>query len=149
MPSTPPSELISTIRPLPWARIWGRTAWTARTQPQKFVSNWAWASLSAVCSTAPATPHPAAAISASSRPWASMTPATPALTAASSSTFMTRPAQSGPAVPRLLAPVTVHPAPARRSAQARPIPSDAPVISTTRAGRGCPIWPSRPSASGR
>ena len=73
-----------------------------------------------------------------------MTPATPAFTAASSSTFMTRPVQSGPAVPRLLAPVTVHPAPARRSAQARPIPSDAPVTSATRAGCGCPIWPSRP-----
>src|SRR5882724_11016913 len=67
-----------------------------------------------------------------------MTPATPARTAASSSTFMTRPVQPVPAVPRLLDPVTVQPAPASRSAQARPIPSDAPVISATRAD--CPIW---------
>jgi hypothetical protein len=43
-----------------------------------------------------------------------------------------------PAVPRRLEPVTAQPAPASRSAQARPIPSDAPVMSTTRAD--CPIW---------
>jgi hypothetical protein len=34
-------------------------------------------------------------------------------------------------VPRLLAPTTVHPAAASRSAQARPMPADAPVTSAT------------------
>ncbi len=53
------------MRPLRRARICGRTARTTRTQPQKFVSNWALASAIVVSSTAPATPQPAAATSAS------------------------------------------------------------------------------------
>jgi hypothetical protein len=147
MPRTPPSELTSTIRPPPWARICGSTAWTDRTQPQKFVSNWALASASAVCSTAPAIPHPAAATRASSRPWVSMIWLTPAVTAASSSTFMTVPCHPGPDVPRLLAPVTVQPAAASRAAQAWPIPADAPVTRTTFAG--CAIWlPCSPASAG-
>ena len=44
---------------------------------------------------------------------------------------MTRPCHASDDVPRLLAPTTTQPVPASRSAQARPIPADAPVMSTT------------------
>src|SRR5690348_13630459 len=43
---------------------------------------------------------------------------------------MTRPAHPPEVVPRLLAPVTAQPAACRSSAQARPMPADAPVMST-------------------
>ena len=136
MPTAPPMELISTIRPLPCWRISGRTCCTTRTQPQKFVSSRALASLTVVCSTAPATPQPAAATSASIRPCAVVTACTPARTEASSSTSMTRPCQPPGAVPRLLAPATVQPVRCSRCAQASPRPAEAPVISTT---RGVPV----------
>src|SRR5579859_7047741 len=130
MPITPPIELISTIRPARCARIAGRTCWTTLTQPQKLVSNCALASGSDESSAAPARPHPAAATPASIRPAASSTPATPERTDSSLSTSITRPAQPPEAVPRLLAPLTVQPAACRRSAQALPMPADAPVTRT-------------------
>src|SRR5215472_16579651 len=132
MPITPQIELISTIRPLACERICGRTACTTRTQPQKFVSNCAFASAIVGYSAAPATPQPAAATSASMRPARSMTPPMPVRTAESLSTSMTRPVQPADAVPRRLDPVTDQPAAASRSAQALPIPADAPVTIATR-----------------
>src|SRR5690348_1337813 len=129
MPMTPPMELISTMRPPPCARMAGSTCCSTRTQPQKLVSSWAFASPIVHCSTAPARPHPAQATSASIRPAASM-PATPVRTESSSSTSMTRPAHPPEVVPRLLAPVTAQPAACSSPAQARPMPADAPVMST-------------------
>ena len=81
-------------------------------------------------STEPARPHPAAATSAAIPSPASITLATPERTDSSSSTSITMPVQPADAVPRLLAPVTVQPAACSRSAQARPIPAEAPVTST-------------------
>src|SRR5580698_5859101 len=46
---------------------------------------------------------------------------------------MKRPCHDPDDVPRRLAPTTVHPASWSRSAQARPMPADAPVIKTTSA----------------
>src|SRR6266581_2678003 len=130
MPITPPIELISTIRPARWARIAGRTRCTTRTLPQKLVSSCALASCTDEHSAAPARPQPAAATTASSRPAASSTAATPERTDSSSSTSIARPAQPPDDVPRLLAPVTVQPAACSRSAQARPMPAEAPVTRT-------------------
>src|SRR3984957_16266524 len=96
-----------------------------------------------VSSTAPATPQPAAATSASICPCSAIRPATPACTEASSSTSMTRPAQPVLPVPRRLAPATVQPAAASRPAQARPSPADAPVTSATRAVSVMPVSFSR------
>ena len=125
-------ELISAMRPAPWARITGSAACTTRTQPQKLVSSCAFASPTEVSSTGPATPQPAAVTTASMRPCAASTAPTPARTLSSSSTSMTSPLQppagqagpppaaipgappvaacAAPVVPRLLAPTTVQPA---------------------------------------
>jgi hypothetical protein len=129
MPMTPPMELISTMRPPPCARMAGSTCCTTRTQPQKLVSSWAFASPIVHCSTAPARPHPAQATSASIRPPAASMPATPVRTESSSSTSMTKPAHPPEVVPRLLAPVTAQPAACSSPAQALPMPADAPVTS--------------------
>ena len=132
MPITPPIEPITITRPPRWARIAGSTACVTRTTPQKLVSSWARASASGVCSTAPAMPQPAASTTAPMRPSSASTRSTPSVTDPSTSTSITRPVHPVDAVPRRLAPTTVHPAPASRSAQARPMPADAPVTSTTR-----------------
>src|ERR1700722_411491 len=84
-----------------------------------------------VSSTAPATPHPAQATTAPNRPSPSATERTPASTDASRSTSMVRGLQPSGELPRRLAPKTFHPCWCKRSAQARPIPADAPVMSTT------------------
>jgi hypothetical protein len=65
------------------------------------------------------------------RPCASITWFTPSRTEASSSTSMTSPCHPPDDVPRRLAPVTAQPARLSRSAQAWPMPAEAPVTSTT------------------
>ena len=100
------------------------------------------------CSTAPARFHPAAATSASIRPPAASTLATPVRTESSSSTSMTKPAHPPEVVPRLLAPVTAQPAACNSSAQALPMPADAPVTSAHLAPSlmGAPISQPTPTA---
>jgi len=75
------------------------------------------------------------------RPPAASMPATPVRTEFSSSTSMTRPAHPPEAVPRLLAPVTAQPAAPNSTAQALPMPADAPVTSARLASSfmGAPI----------
>ena len=90
----------------------------------------------------------AEATSASMRPPAASMPATPERTESSSSTSMTRPAHPPEVVPRLLAPVTAQPAACNSSAQALPMPADAPVTSARLAPSlmGAPISQPAPTA---
>jgi hypothetical protein len=61
---------------------------------------------------------------------------------------MTRPAHPPEVVPRLLAPVTAQPASCSSSAQALPMPADAPVTSTRLAPppMGAPDLPAGPGS---
>ncbi len=118
------------MRPFRSRRL-GSAAATTRTVPKKLVSSWARASASGVVSTGPARPHPAHVTTASIRPRSRTTRSTAAATDASSSTSMTSEVHASSGVVRRLAPTTSKPRVARWTAQARPIPDDAPVMSTT------------------
>src|SRR5437867_7151405 len=82
----PASELMLMILPAPAARIPGRTAFTMRTMPKKFVSNCAFASSTLVSSAAPIIAYPALLTSTSSRPAFVITCATHARTDSSDRT---------------------------------------------------------------
>src|SRR5262245_59233654 len=133
----PRIELMLTIRPAPWRRMPGSTAWIMRRTPMTLVSNSACAWLMLVSSTAPTKLTPALLISTSIRAARLRTSSTQAFAEASSRTSSGT--SSTPARGRVVAgartpPNTRWPRVASTSAVARPMPDDAPVIRTTRLG---------------
>ena len=122
------------IRPVPAARMCGRTAFVIRTSPKKLMSKTRWSWATELSSAAPAAPVPALLTRTSSRPNWSITRPTAVLT--DSSLVMSRSRNVTPssgATPDVfrLVPTTSNPATTRAAAAALPMPEDAPVTSAT------------------
>ena len=149
MPMRPPIELISTMRPPPAPAWRGVLVKYPHDNSSSWSSSWAFASR--WCTADRACQAPACheqRVGVDRAPVGQHPRCTPVRTESSSSTSMTRPAHPPEVVPRLLAPVTAQPAACNSSAQALPMPADAPVTSARLAPSlmGAPISQPAPAA---
>ena len=122
------------MRPRPWARMYGRTAFVMRMTPKTLISKMRWSCATELSSAAPAVPIPALLTRTSSRPYRSITRPTTELTDSSLATSRSRNLTPSrwvtPAVFRLV-PTTSKPTSASARAAAFPMPDEAPVTSAT------------------
>ena len=122
------------MRPLPRARMCGRTALVMRMTPKTLTSKTRWAWATELSSAAPAAPRPALLTRTSILPDRSITCPTAAWTDASLATSRSRnltPSTGVTLAVFRLVPATSKPASASARAAALPIPEDAPVTSAT------------------
>src|SRR5437667_180723 len=132
--TSPSTEEMLMIRPVPAARMCGRTAFVIRTSPKKLMSKTRWSWATELSSAAPAAPVPALLTRTSSRPNRSITRRTTALTDSSLVTSRSRnvtPSRWATPDAFRLVPTTSKPASTSASDAAFPIPEDAPVTSAT------------------
>ena len=122
------------IRPAPWARMCGNTAFVIRMRPKTLTSKTLLSWAMELSSAAPALPRPALLTRTSMRPNRSITCWTTVLTESSLVTSRSRnvtPSRGFSREVLRLVPITWNPAPTRASEAAFPIPEDAPVTSAT------------------
>jgi hypothetical protein len=139
MPPPVPIEVTCRMRPDPWARRYGTTAWLTQTAPKKLTSRWARICSSVASSTIPYSSPPALLTTTSSLPKAAAARLTPSNTAGRSETSSgSRTSASGYSAARsasgsmLRAEATTRsPAASAASVNALPRPREAPVMNQT------------------
>src|SRR5215217_8237952 len=132
--TSPSTDEMLMMRPRPWERMCGRTAFVMRMRPKKLMSKTRWSWATELSSAAPAAPVPALLIRTSSRPNRSITCRTSVLTDSSlvtSRSWNVTPSRSVRPDACRLVPTTSKPASTNARAAACPMPEDAPVTSAT------------------